>query len=126
LRYAFSRLEGATLEQLIYLIDNNHIDLNNFDTFITSLEEAYSDHNYANTAEYTLSKLRQGNHDFVSYYAEFQCLIADLQWNNATKRATLYCGLSKELKDILSTQDLPEAWSGYVTHIKKQDMQFHA
>jgi hypothetical protein len=71
LRYAFSRLEGATLEQLIHLVDNDHVDLDNFDAFVTSLEEAYGDPDRANTAERALSKLRQGNRDFVSYYAKF-------------------------------------------------------
>jgi hypothetical protein len=126
LRYAFSRLEGATLEQLIHLVDNDHIDLDNFDAFITSLEEAYGDPDRANTAERALSKLRQGNHDFVSYYTEFQRLVADLQWNDAAKWAALHRGLSEELKDILSTQDLPEDWSRYIAHIKKRDMQFRA
>jgi hypothetical protein len=126
LRYAFSRLEGAALEQLIHLVDNDHVDLDNFDAFITSLEEAYGDPDRANTAERALSKLRQGNRDFVSYYAKFQRVIADLQWNDAAKGAALHRGLSEELKDILSTQDLPEDWSGYVAHIKKRDMQFRA
>jgi hypothetical protein len=126
LRYAFSRLEGAALEQLIHLVDNDHVDLDNFDGFVTSLEEAYGDPDHANTVERALSKLRQGNQDFMSYYAEFQRLVADLQWNNAAKRAALHRGLSEELKDILSTQDLPEDWSRYVAHIKKRDMQFHA
>jgi hypothetical protein len=126
LHYAFSRLEGATLEQLIHLVDNDHVDLDNFDAFVTLLEEAYGDPDHANTAERALSKLRQGNCDFVSYYTGFQYLVADLQWNDAAKRAALYRGLSEELKDILSTQDLPEDWSGYVTHIKKRDMPFHA
>jgi hypothetical protein len=126
LHYAFSRLEGAALEQLIHLVDNDHVDLDNFDAFVTSLEEAYGDPDHANTAERALSKLRQGNRDFVSYYAEFQRLIADLQWKDAAKRAALHRGLSEELKDILSTQDLPEDWSGYVAHIKKRDMQFRA
>jgi hypothetical protein len=102
LRYAFSRLEGAALEQLIHLVDNDHVDLDNFDAFVTSLEEAYGDPDHANSAERALSKLRQGNRDFVSYYAEFQRLIADLQWNDAAKRAALHRGLSEELKDILS------------------------
>jgi hypothetical protein len=70
--------------------------------------------------------LRQGNRDFVSYYAEFQHVVADLQWNDAAKRAAHNRGLSEELKDILSTQDLPQDWSGYVAHIKKRDMQFRA
>jgi hypothetical protein len=79
LRYAFSRLEGAALEQLIHLVDNDHVDLDNFDAFITSLEEAYGDPDHANTAEHALSKLRQGNRNFVSYYAECQCLVDNLQ-----------------------------------------------
>jgi hypothetical protein len=126
LHYAFSRLEGATLKQLIYLVDNDHVNLDNFDAFVTSLEEAYGDPDHANTAEHALSKLRQGNRDFISYYAEFQRLVADLQWNDGTKRAALHRGLSEELKDILSTQDLREDWSGYIAHIKKRDMQFRA
>jgi hypothetical protein len=126
LRYAISSQEGAALEQLIQLVDNDHVDLDNFDAFVTSLEEVYGDPHGANTAERALSKLRQGNWVFVSYYAEFQRLVAELQWNDAAKRAALHRGLSEEVKDILSTQDLPEDWSGYVAHIKKRDMQFRA
>jgi hypothetical protein len=58
LHYAFSRLEGAALEQLIHLVDNDHVDLDKFDAFVTSLEEAYGDPDRANTAERALSKLR--------------------------------------------------------------------
>jgi hypothetical protein len=36
------------------------------------------------------------------YYAEFQCLIADLNWNDTVKRMALHRGLCEELKDILS------------------------
>jgi hypothetical protein len=78
LRYAFSRLEGAALEQLIHLVKDDRVNLGNFEAFVTSLEEAYGDPDRVNTAERALAKLRQGNRDFVTYYAEFQCLIADL------------------------------------------------
>jgi hypothetical protein len=37
----------------------------------------------------------------------------------------LHRGLCEELKDILSTQDLPEDWSCYVALVKKWDMQYH-
>jgi hypothetical protein len=126
LRYAFSRLEGAALEQMIHLIKDNHVNLENFEAFMTSLDEAYGDPDHVNTAEWTLAKLRQGNRDFVTYYAEIQRLIADLDWNDAAKRAALHRGLSEELKDILSTQDLPEDWANYVALIKKRDMQYCA
>jgi hypothetical protein len=36
------------------------------------------------------------------YYAEFQYLIINLYWNDATKYIALHHGLSKELKGILS------------------------
>jgi hypothetical protein len=71
LRYAFSRLEGAMLEQIIHLIQNDYVNLENFEAFITSLNEAYGDPDHVTTAERTLAKLCQGNWDFVTYYAEF-------------------------------------------------------
>jgi hypothetical protein len=124
LRYAFSRLEGAALEQLIHLVKDDRMNLGDFEAFVTSLEEAYGDPDRINTAERALAKLRQGNQDFVTYYAEVQCLIVDLNWNDAVKRAALHRGLCEELKDILSTQDLPEDWSRYVALVKKRDMQY--
>jgi hypothetical protein len=78
LRYAFSRLEGAALEQLIHLVKDDRVNLENFEAFVTSLEEVYGDPDRMNTAERALAKLRQGNRDFVAYYTEFQRLIADL------------------------------------------------
>jgi hypothetical protein len=59
------------------------------------------------------------------YYAEFQRLIADLNWNNMAKYAALHCSLYEELKDILSIQDLPKDWSHYVMLIKRWDMQYY-
>jgi hypothetical protein len=126
LRYAFSRFEGAALEQLIHLVKDDRVNLANFEAFVTSPEEAYGDPDRVNTAERALAKLRQGNRDSITYYAEFQCLIADLNWNDAAKRAALHRGLCEELKDILSTQDLPEDWSCYVALVKKRDMQYRA
>jgi hypothetical protein len=61
LRYAFSRLEGAMLEQLIHLMKDDHVNLGNFEAFVTSLEEAYGDPDHMNTAERALAKLHQGN-----------------------------------------------------------------
>jgi hypothetical protein len=100
------------------------INLANFEAFVTSLEEVYGDPNHMNTAERVLTKLHQGNQDFIMYYAEFQRLIADLNWNDAVKCTALHHSLCEELKNILSTQDLPEDWSCYVALMKKWDMQY--
>jgi hypothetical protein len=61
LRYAFSRLEGAALEQLIHLVKDDCVNIGNFEAFVTSLEEAYGDPDHMNTTERALGKLRQGN-----------------------------------------------------------------
>jgi hypothetical protein len=109
---------------MIHLVQNDGMNLENFEAFMTSLDEAYGNHDHVNTAERTLAKVCQGNRDFIMYYMEFQRLIVDLDWNDTAKRAALHCGLSKELKDILSTQDLPEDWANYVALVKKRDMQY--
>jgi hypothetical protein len=109
---------------MIHLVNNDRVNLGNFEAFMTSLEEAYRDPDRVNTAKRALSKLRQGYRNCVAYYVEFQRLIADLDWNDAVKRAALHRSLSEDLKDILSTQDLPEEWSCYVALVKKCDMQY--
>jgi hypothetical protein len=107
------------LEQLIHLLKDDHMNLGDFETFVTLLEEAYRVANYMNTAEWALTKLYQGNRDFVMYYTKFQYLIVNLNWNDALKHVALHCGICKELKDILSIQDLPEDWSCYIMLMKK-------
>jgi hypothetical protein len=61
LRYAFSRLEGAALEQLIHLMKDDYVNLGNFEACVTPLQEAYRDPDYVNTTEWALAKLHQGN-----------------------------------------------------------------
>jgi hypothetical protein len=51
LRYVFSRLEGAALEQMIHLVQNDCMNLENFEAFVTSLDEAYGDPDYVNIAK---------------------------------------------------------------------------
>jgi hypothetical protein len=84
------------------------VNLAHFEAFMTLLEEAYRDPDHVNTTERALTKLCQGNQDFITYYAEFQCLIVDLNWNDAAKHMALHRGLCEELKDTLSIQDLPK------------------
>jgi hypothetical protein len=85
LQYVFSRLEGAILEQIIHLIKDDHVNPENFEACVTLLDEAYGDPDHMNTPKRILTKLCQGNWDFVTYYLEFQCLIINLDWNNAVK-----------------------------------------
>jgi hypothetical protein len=88
---------------MIHLVKNDHVNLKDFEAFMTSLNEAYGNPSHVNIAESMLIKLHQGNWDFITYYMEFQCLITDLDWNDSAKWAALYYSPSEELKDILST-----------------------
>jgi hypothetical protein len=111
---------------MLHLVENDHVNLETFGDFVTTLEESYGDPDRINTTERAIAKLRQGNRDFVTYYAEFRRLASDLNWNNAAKRAAFHRGLCDELKDILSTQDVPEDWNQYVALVKWRDQQFRA
>jgi hypothetical protein len=46
------------------------------------------------TTSTELDKLTQGNKEFSQYYAEFQYLMAILDYNSNAKKAALKCGLS--------------------------------
>jgi hypothetical protein len=63
---------------MIHLIQNDYVNLKHFEAFVTLLDEAYSNPDHVNTAKRMLAKLCQGTWDFITYYAEFQCLIVDL------------------------------------------------
>ena len=126
LRYAFSWLEGPALEQMRHHIRDDTINLTNFAAFTQALEEAYDDPNRAATAERALANLKQGNREFVVYFAEFQRLMADLNWNDSAKKAALHRGLNPELKSILIHNDIPDGWNEYVALVKKRDMQYRA
>jgi hypothetical protein len=126
LHYAMLRLEGPALKQVMHLVCPDRINLATFEDFVSTLEEAYGDLDRVSTTKRGLTKLRQGNRDFITYHAEFQWLVADVDWNDTAKRAAFHRGLCDELKDILSTQDIPEDWHEYVALVKKRDSQFRA
>jgi hypothetical protein len=67
------------------------------ESLISILEATFGDPNQVGTASVELNNLTQGNKEFSQYYAEFQYLIAILDYDNNAKKATLKYGLSYEL-----------------------------
>jgi hypothetical protein len=53
---------------MIHLVNHDYMNIENFEALVTSLEEAYGDTNRVNTTKRVLTKLCQGNRDFVIYY----------------------------------------------------------
>jgi hypothetical protein len=84
------RLEGPALKQVMHLVCPNHINLATFKDFASTLEEAYGDLDRLSTAKRGLAKLYQGNWDFITYHTAFQCLVADMDWNDAAKCAAFH------------------------------------
>src|SRR6185436_4945769 len=81
----------------------------------------YDDPDWKGTAERELEHLKQGGRDFSAYYANFQHLMAELNWNVSAKMNALYRGMSEELKDLIYHHDLPVDWPGYVRAVQKYD-----
>jgi len=62
-------------------------------TAILLMEGAVGDPDHMATAECTVSEIKQNKHEFSQYYAEFQVIAADINWNRSVLRHTLCTGL---------------------------------
>jgi len=63
------------------------------------------------------------NRKFSQYYAEFQVIAADLDWNPSALRNALRMGLSEEMKDSFTYSDMPDELPVFVTVCQKRDNQ---
>jgi hypothetical protein len=80
--YAFSRLCGVALHQiLVHVRDNGDIGLEGLTAFIQFLDAAFGDPDRVATAERNMREIKQKNGEFSQYYGEFQVIAADLDWN---------------------------------------------
>jgi hypothetical protein len=103
--------------------------LEDVEALIKILEAAFSNPDDVGMASGELDHLIQGNHEFSIYYAEFQCLMAILDYDSKAKTAALKWGLSKELQASLIYQtDEPEDFDKFVELCMKLDywIQAHA
>jgi hypothetical protein len=124
MRYAFNCLIGLTLKQILaHVRDNGDIRLETLQAFIQRLEAAFGDPDRVATAERNMKEIKQKNQEFSLYYAEFQVIAADLDWNPSTLRNALRSGLSEEMKDSFIHTDMPEDIPAFVTLCQKRDNQ---
>jgi len=124
MRYAFNRLSGLALKQVLpHVRDNGEIGLESLLAFIQLLEAAFGDPDRVATAERNMKEIKQKNREFSLYYAEFQVIAADLDWNPSALRNALRSGLSEELKDSFIHTDMPDELPAFVTLCQKRDNQ---
>jgi hypothetical protein len=124
MRYAFNRLGGLALHQILQHVQKNgDIGLADLSALIQLLEAAFGDPECVAMAERNMREIKQKNREFSQYYAEFQLIAADLDWNSSALRNPLRLGLSEEMKDSFIHTDMPEDLPAFVTLCQKRDNQ---
>jgi len=126
LSYAVGRLEGVAFGQVLPYIENDSVNLESIDALIQILEDAFGDPDRIATATRELKNLRQANREFSLYFADFQRLAAELDWNEAAKRHALQSGLSEEIKAALAVVGEAEGYADYIRQLQKMDNRLRA
>jgi hypothetical protein len=124
MRYAFNRLSGLALKQVLpHVRETGEIGLEGLPAFIQLLEAAFGDPDRVATAEWNMREIKQKHREISQYYAEFQVIAADLDWNPSALRNALRSGLSDEMKDSFIHTDRPDNLPGFITLCQKVDNQ---
>jgi hypothetical protein len=126
LSYAVGRLEGVAFEQILPYIEDNAVNLDDIDALIKILEDAFGDPDRVATATRELRNLRQANREFSLYFADFQRLSAETEWNESAKKDALQNGLCEELKDALTLLIEEEEYSAFVKQLQRLDNKLRA
>ena len=124
MRYAFNRLSGLALRQILpHIRENGEIDLGDLTAFIQLQEAAFGDPDRVATAKRNMKEIKHKNREFSQYYAEFQVIAADLDWNPSALWNALRSGLSEEMKDSFMHTDMPDELPAFVAMCQKRDNQ---
>jgi hypothetical protein len=70
-----------------------------------------------------MPEIKPMSREFCQYYAGFQVIAADLDWNPSALRNAVRMGLSEEMKDSFTYSDMPEELPAFVTVCQKRDNQ---
>jgi hypothetical protein len=121
LQYLVSFLKDEAYKMVKMYVKVDKIDLEDMNEMWEVLDGAYDDPDRKGTAERELRKLKQTNREFSTYLAEFQRLMAELQWDTPAKRVALLHGISEELKDLLLSYDEPENYNALTRLLQRLD-----
>jgi hypothetical protein len=108
---------------LPHVWQNGEIDLGDLTAFIQLLEAAFGDPDRVVTWEWNMRDIKQRTGEFSQYYAEFQVITADLDWNPSALRNALRSGLSEQMKDSFIHTDMPDELPVFVAVCQKRDNQ---
>ena len=124
MQYSFTRLRGVFLGQIVpHIWEDGEIGLEDLPALIQLLEAAFGDPDQVATMERKVQKIKQKNREFSQYYAEFQVIAANHEWNPSALRNTLRMGLLEELMDSFIYSNMPKELPVFVTVCQKSDNQ---
>jgi len=124
MRYTSNRLRGVVLGQILsHDQEDREIGLEDLPADEHFLGAAFGDHDRVATAECKMQEIKLKNREFSQYWAEFQVIAADLDWNLSALRNVFRMGQSVEIKDCLTYSDMPEEFPIVVTVWQKRDNQ---
>jgi hypothetical protein len=124
MQYAFNRLSRLASRQILpHVQENGDIGLSDLSALIQLLAAAFGDPNRIATAERNMREIKQRNREFSQYYAEFQVIAAELDWNLSALWNTLRSEFLEKMKDSFIHTDMPEDLPAFVTLCQKRDNQ---
>jgi hypothetical protein len=91
---------GQAFAQVEAHITDEDINLADVPALITVLKTAFGNPDCMVIAEQKLEAVKLTKCHFSTYYIEFQCNAADVQYYNSVKYTALMRGLNNEIKDV--------------------------
>jgi hypothetical protein len=100
MQYTFNRLRAIALGQILpHVREDGTIRLDDLPAFIQLPVAGMGDPDRVATAKRKMQEIKQMIREFSPYYAQFQVIAADLDWNPSALRNALRMGLSAAMKD---------------------------
>jgi len=127
MRYAFIHQKGVTPGEILpHVWEDRTIRLDDLPACIQLVAAALGDHYQVATAKRKMQDIKRNNWEFSQYYAQFQVIPADLDWNTSAIISALRIGLSEGMKHCFTYTNMPEEHPAFMTVFQIRDIQIRS
>lgn len=120
--YVTSRLAGTAYAQVAPRIRFGKHQFTDFGDILKLMEEAFGDPDKVQNAQNELFRLRQKNHDFSTFYAEFERLALEGEMPETSRGPLLMQNISYELHEMLLHTPAPsKEYRPLARHLQELD-----
>jgi hypothetical protein len=124
MRCSFHRLRGvASIQLLRHVQESGELWQEDLQACIQLLEAAFEDPEWVATVERKMREISPKHSEFSQFYAEFEAIAADLDWNPSALRNTLRMELAEEIQHSMTYSDIPEELPAFITVCQTRDFQ---